>query len=460
MTTSRSALGGIAFTLAFLGISIAPGRAEEAVDSVPRYELTPGQELSYRSQSEFKYKDGSFGNKADWQVWVLRKNEDGSFRMLFRSSERTVQSSSGREAREQPADVSMGYADLFPDGRFVPNDSWGYRLNPTPLFPKLPADVGELKSGWTGTNPRDDSRTAYQVASPADEGPTGWLFEGVRTTPLDKIYMFTDRSKNHFDRKKGLVTRIENENSQGYGFEGKGSGTTELTAIERRDDVWVKSLAEESDVYFAATKACGDLQKKASHDPAQAETLLAQAETTLKAAREKVRLPILRTQFDEQLKMQKATAKYYTSEAKERAEVLGREAADWQTTDLEGKAHALKDYRGKVVLLDFWYRGCGWCIRAMPQVVQLADDFKDEPVAILGMNTDRNEADAKFVVDAMKLNYPVLKAEGLPEKYHVRGFPTLIIIDPQGKVADVHIGYSPTLRDEVAKSVKAILAKK
>lgn len=307
MTTSRSALGGIAFTLAFLGISIAPGRAEEAVDSVPRYELTPGQELSYRSQSEFKYKDGSFGNKADWQVWVLRKNEDGSFRMLFRSSERTVQSSSGREAREQPADVSMGYADLFPDGRFVPNDSWGYRLNPTPLFPKLPADVGELKSGWTGTNPRDDSRTAYQVASPADEGPTGWLFEGVRTTPLDKIYMFTDRSKNHFDRKKGLVTRIENENSQGYGFEGKGSGTTELTAIERRDDVWVKSLAEESDVYFAATKACGDLQKKASHDPAQAETLLAQAETTLKAAREKVRLPILRTQFDEQLKMQKAT---------------------------------------------------------------------------------------------------------------------------------------------------------
>lgn len=92
--------------------------------------------------------------------------------------------------------------------------------------------------------------------------------------------------------------------------------------------------------------------------------------------------------------------------------------------------------------------------------MQLADDFKDEPVAILGMNTDRNEADAKFVVDAMKLNYPVLKAEGLPEKYHVRGFPTLIIIDPQGKVADVHIGYSPTLRDEVAKSVKAILAKK
>ena len=67
------------------------------------------------------------------------------------------------------------------------------------------------------------------------------------------------------------------------------------------------------------------------------------------------------------------------------------------------------------------------------------------------MNTDRNEADAKFVADAMGLKYATLRAEGIPEKYGVQGFPTLILIDPEGTVRDVHVGYSPTLRADLAK---------
>jgi thiol-disulfide isomerase/thioredoxin len=128
--------------------------------------------------------------------------------------------------------------------------------------------------------------------------------------------------------------------------------------------------------------------------------------------------------------------------------------------DLDGKSHSLKEYRGKVVVLDFWYRGCGWCVRAMPQINQLAEDFKDQPVAILGMNTDREEKDAKFVVEAMALKYPNLKAAGLPQKYGVQGFPTLILIGPDGTVRDLHVGYSPTLREDVAKEIRALLAAK
>jgi peroxiredoxin len=108
---------------------------------------------------------------------------------------------------------------------------------------------------------------------------------------------------------------------------------------------------------------------------------------------------------------------------------------------------------------DFWYRGSGWCIRAMPQVKALAEEFKGQPVAVLGMKTDHDEKDAKFVVDELSLNYPVLKAEGVPEKYSVRDFPTLIIVDQDGRVADIHVGYSPTLRAEVTKSVQKLLGR-
>jgi len=73
------------------------------------------------------------------------------------------------------------------------------------------------------------------------------------------------------------------------------------------------------------------------------------------------------------------------------------------------------------------------------------------------MNTDARDEDAKFVVEKMGLTYATLKATGLPERYNVRSFPTLVVIDREGVVRDVHVGYSPTLGDEVVKSVERLL---
>jgi peroxiredoxin len=151
---------------------------------------------------------------------------------------------------------------------------------------------------------------------------------------------------------------------------------------------------------------------------------------------------------------------YYADSAKRRAEVLGKPAYAWDLKDLEGKTHTLADYRGKVVVLDFWYRGCGWCIKAMPQLNALVGQFEGRPVAVLGMNTDQVKEDAQFVIDAMGLKYETLRADGIPEKYGVQGFPTLIIIDPEGVVRDVHVGYSATLQDEVARTIEGLLPAK
>jgi peroxiredoxin len=96
----------------------------------------------------------------------------------------------------------------------------------------------------------------------------------------------------------------------------------------------------------------------------------------------------------------------------------------------------------------------------MPQLRQITEHFKDKPVVVFGMNTDDKEEDAKFVIDKMGLNYRNLKATGLAEKYKVGGFPVLFIIDPQGIVRDIHVGYSPTLKDDVVHSVERLLQAK
>jgi thiol-disulfide isomerase/thioredoxin len=264
----------------------------------------------------------------------------------------------------------------------------------------------------------------------------------------------------HFDAKRGAIRRIEQEYARDYGFKGKVSGSMELTAVETRDAAWLASFAPAADRYFAASKAYERATEAASKDAAKADALLAAAKAALKSARDAIDQPIFREQLDHQIAQHDGMAKYYAGSAKRRADVVGKPAADWELKGLDGKTHALAGYRGKVLVLDFWYRGCGWCIKAMPQLNALAEHFAERPVAVLGMNTGGNEADAKFVVNAMGLKYATLRAKGIPEKYGVQGFPTLILIDREGKVRDMHVGYSPTLRAELAKAIEGLLPPK
>ena len=143
------------------------------------------------------------------------------------------------------------------------------------------------------------------------------------------------------------------------------------------------------------------------------------------------------------------------------AAAFGSLISEWQTTDLDGQPHALADYRGKVVVLDFWYRACGWCIRAMPQMKQLTDDFQDQSVAILGINSDRDLADARYVIDKMSLNYPTLKngegSDQISTLYKIHGWPTLVVIDKKGVLRHVHKGFHDGEEREIEKEIKELL---
>ena len=227
--------------------------------------------------------------------------------------------------------------------------------------------------------------------------------------------------------------------------------------MERKDAAWIAGFAPAAERYFSASQAYERAIEEARKDAENSPKLLADAKKALQTARGAIEQPMFREQLDLQIVKHDGMSNYYAESAKKRAEVIGKPAADWSLQGIDGKTHALADYRGKVVVLDFWYRGCGWCIKAMPQMNALADQFAGRPVAVLGMNTDSNEDDAKFVIDAMGLKYGTLRAKGVPEKYGVQGFPTLIIIDGEGKVRDVHVGYSPTLRTDVAKVIEGLL---
>src|SRR5438132_800819 len=114
-------------------LSCMAARAENPAGGVPRYQLKVREELRYRQSSEFHGSKGASagtsGTKTDWQVWVIRHNDNGSWRIILRSSERSWQTDSKDKKSDQPANNSLAYCDVFPDGGFTPNESLGDQMN-------------------------------------------------------------------------------------------------------------------------------------------------------------------------------------------------------------------------------------------------------------------------------------------------------------------------------------------
>jgi thiol-disulfide isomerase/thioredoxin len=460
----------VALSVAAFSFALSNPAASRAADAskpadgkktVPAYHLEVGQELTYKDDSEMKNGEGpkqtGYSFHTDWKASVVGKNSDGSHRVVVRSGQ--TFSFGGKAAG--PARTTLGYCDVFDDGRVISNPTLGFSLDPSVLFPRLPANTKEVADGWENIRDHDDGRCAFRVESQPKSTNGEWTIAEARKSPLDEIYLITQKSTITFDANRGLVAKTKSDTTQGWGMKGKGTGTLALVSVEKHDADWAKKLGNDADRYFQANRVYDDKMTLASKDDKASKKLMEEAKAILTAAQKEVSLPLLKEQLTEALKSHEQMAKYTVEEAERRAKVVGHPAAEWEATDLKGKTHSLKDYHGKVVILDFWYRGCGWCMRAMPQVKQLSAEFKGDPVVVIGMNTDRDQADAKFVVDKMGLDYTTLKIEhDVPEKYGVRGFPTMVIIDQQGKVHDLHVGYSPTLQREVGEIVRQLLAKR
>jgi thiol-disulfide isomerase/thioredoxin len=130
---------------------------------------------------------------------------------------------------------------------------------------------------------------------------------------------------------------------------------------------------------------------------------------------------------------------------------VGAQAPDFTTKDLGGAEHKLSDYKGKVVVLDFWATWCGPCMAAMPHTQEVAAKYKDQGVVVLGSCTSDTRAKFESWVKANAEKYPDIvwshdAAERTPARashqlYGVRGIPTQFIIDRDGKVVDIVVGY-------------------
>jgi peroxiredoxin len=418
--------------------------------TVPRYGLKPGQVLTYEENQSFKAQRFSYEYRVTRRFWIVGQNDDGSWRVVGREI--------ARNSRVPSDMIDHCRFDLRPNGEVLHCETLSERMRPSLVFPRLPQDKQELGAGWEAHDGRDDGTIRYTLLG-GKRTKDGAIFEfhGVWDTYAEKIYEQEDNHDFHFDHEKKLVVRAESVRSVGAHTQGKGTGTLVLESVEEMGPAKWMAMRDEVDRCFAAYQAYLALCRKAETSGNAAEALLEQARALLADARAGVKLPEAAALLDDRLEGHDKDAKRLVDQAKRLAKVIGRPAPAWEIEDLGGQTHRLEEYRGKVLVLDFWYRGCGWCMQAMPQVKRVAAHYPGRPVAVFGISSDEDVNDAKFVVRKMQLDYPVLHSQELPRRYEVQGFPTLIIIDQQGKVADIHVGYSRRLYEDVTKAIDHLL---
>jgi len=117
----------------------------------------------------------------------------------------------------------------------------------------------------------------------------------------------------------------------------------------------------------------------------------------------------------------------------------GGSAPDFSQDTPEGETISLKDFRGKVVLLDFWASWCGPCRRENPNVVKMYEKYKDKGFEILGISLDRTRDKWLKAIEADGLTWPhVSDLKGwqneVAQLYGVRSIPHTILIDAEGQV--------------------------
>ena len=120
-----------------------------------------------------------------------------------------------------------------------------------------------------------------------------------------------------------------------------------------------------------------------------------------------------------------------------------KKAPDFALKDSNGGTAKLSDYRGKVVLLNFWATWCGPCKVEIPWFIEFEQQYKDRGFAVLGVSMDEDGWDAvKPYIAARKVNYRVLLGDDVTGGLYggVESLPTTFMIDRDGKVASVHIG--------------------
>ncbi len=146
----------------------------------------------------------------------------------------------------------------------------------------------------------------------------------------------------------------------------------------------------------------------------------------------------------------------------ERPTIISDAAPPFESEDFDDKPIKLEDFRGKVVVLDFWATWCGPCVQAIPHVQKASERLKDKDVVFLGINRDQagSEKHVRKFIEKKQITFRQVKDfDGdIANDYHVSSIPCTVLIGKDGVVQSFDVGFGAGGEDQLVAKVEKLLA--
>jgi peroxiredoxin len=140
----------------------------------------------------------------------------------------------------------------------------------------------------------------------------------------------------------------------------------------------------------------------------------------------------------------------------------GTQPAAFELKDLTGRSHRLADYRGKVVLINFWATWCEPCRDEMPAIERLKEKFAGRPFVVLAVNVDEPEARIRKFLSSLPLSFTVLldHERKLARAWNVRLLPASYVIAPDGTIRFSALGEIDWSARDVAERIAGLFPRR
>ena len=137
----------------------------------------------------------------------------------------------------------------------------------------------------------------------------------------------------------------------------------------------------------------------------------------------------------------------------------GQTAPDFVLKSADGQNLRLSEYRGDVVMINFWATWCGPCRQEMPLLDDLYSRYQRVGFNLLGVNIDDDSRRAMQMVEELGVNFPVLfdERKEVSQLYEVEAMRLTVLVDRNGTVRHVHHGYKPGYEEKYLTEIRSLL---
>lgn len=141
------------------------------------------------------------------------------------------------------------------------------------------------------------------------------------------------------------------------------------------------------------------------------------------------------------------------------SDLAGQTAPDFALKSASGKNLRLSEFRGDVVMINFWATWCGPCRQEMPLLDELYSRYQRVGFSLLGVNIDDDSRRAMQMVEDLGVNFPVLfdERKEVSKLYEVEAMPVTVLLDREGTVRHIHYGYKPGYEEQYLTEIRSLL---